>query len=185
MARLPLATRDSVPEAQQAVFDEMVQRLGAAPRYGPGSVMIHVPEAHRWATGLNDYLRNQSSLSKKVQELAMLVTARELDCQHIWNAHAASARAAGVPDAPVDALRDKQALPALAPDEAAVVDYGQEFFRTHHVSRGAFQSAIEQFGRQGVVELTLVMGNYSLLAFAINAFDTDLPPDRTEPLLPR
>jgi hypothetical protein len=35
-----------------------------------------------------------------------------------------------------------------------------------------------------VVELGLIMGNYSLLALLINSFDTDLPPDRTEPLLP-
>jgi 4-carboxymuconolactone decarboxylase len=184
MARLPIATRESVPEAQRARFDELVQRTGSVPRYGPGSVMIHVPEASRWATGLNDYLRNQSSLPKKVQELAMLVTSRELDCQHIWNAHAASARQAGVPAALVNALRDHQALPELAPDEAAVVDYGREFFQTHHVSRGAFQAVLEQFGRQGIVELSLIMGNYSLLALLINTCDTDLPPDRTEPLLP-
>jgi hypothetical protein len=57
--------------------------------------MIHVPEAHRQAIGLNDYLRNQPSLSKKVQELAMLVTARALDCQHIWNAYAASGQCLG------------------------------------------------------------------------------------------
>jgi 4-carboxymuconolactone decarboxylase len=166
------------------MFDEMVQGLGSVPRHGPGSVMIHVPKAHHWATGLNQYLRNESSLPKKIQELAMLVTARELDCQHIWNAHAASARQAGVPDALVDALRDRQELTGLAPDESAVVHYGREFFRTHHVSRGAFQAALEQFGRQGVVELALIMGNYSLLALLINTFDTDLPPDRTEPLLP-
>jgi 4-carboxymuconolactone decarboxylase len=114
----------------------------------------------------------------------MLVTARELDCQHIWNAHAGSARKAGVRNELVDALRDRKELPALAPDEAAVVHYGREFFRTHRVSRGAFQAALEQLGRQGVVELGLVMGNYSLLALLINSFDTDLPPDRTEPLLP-
>lgn len=184
MARLPIATRDSVPESQRDVFDEMVKQLGSVPRHGPGSVMIHVPAAHRWATGLNHYLRDESSLPKKVQELAMLVTARELDCQHIWNAHAASARKAGVPGALVDALRDRKELPPLAADEAAVVNYGREFFRTHRVSRGAFQSALEQFGRQGVVELALVMGNYSLLALMINTFDTDLPAERTEPLLP-
>src|SRR5215468_51374 len=184
MARLPLVSRDSVPEDQRATFDEMIRELGAIPRYGPGSVMVHVPKAHQAATALNHYLRDDSSLPKKVQELAMLVTARELDCQHIWNAHAASARQAGVPDALVDALRERRALPALAPDEAAVVHYGREFFRTHRVSRGAFQAVLEQFGRQGAVELSLVLGNYSLLALLINAFDTDLPPDRTEPLLP-
>jgi 4-carboxymuconolactone decarboxylase len=184
MARLPIATRESVPEAQRALFDELVQQMGSVPRYGPGSVMIHVPAAHRWATGLNDYLRNESSLSKKVQELAMLVTARALDCQHIWNAHAASARQAGVGNALVHALRDRTRLPEMAADEAAVVHYGREFFQTHRVSRGAFQSALEQFGRQGIVELGLIFGNYSLLAVLINSCDTDLPPDRTEPLLP-
>jgi 4-carboxymuconolactone decarboxylase len=173
-----------VPEAQRALFDEIVQEAGSVPRHGPGSVLIHVPQAHRWAGGLNHYLRDDSSLPKKIQELAMLVTARELDCQHIWNAHAASARQAGVSDALVDALRERTALPALAADESAVVQFGREFFRTHRVSRGAFQAGLEQFGRQGLVELALVLGNYSLLALLINSFDTDLPPDRTEPLLP-
>jgi 4-carboxymuconolactone decarboxylase len=182
VARLPIATRESVPENQRAMFDTMAQ--GGTPRYGPGSVMIHVPQAHHWATGLNNYLRQESSLPKKIQELAMLVTARERDCQHIWNAHAASARQEGVPDALVNALRDRKELPAMAPDEAAVVNYGQELLRTHRVSRGAFQAVLELFGRQGAVELSLVMGNYNLLALLINAFDSDLPPDRTEALLP-
>jgi 4-carboxymuconolactone decarboxylase len=173
-----------VPEAQREIFDEIVQGLGSVPRHGPGSVMIHVPQAARWATGLNRYLRTESSLPKKIQELAMLVTARELDCQHIWNSHAASARQAGVSGALVDALRERKELPALAGDESAVVQYGREFFRTHRVSRGAWQAGLEQFGRQGVVELSMILGSYSLLALCINTFDTDLPPDRSEPLLP-
>ena len=52
------------------------------------------------------------------------------------------------------------------------------------MSRGAFQAALEQFGDRGVVELALTMGDYTMIAFAINTFDTDLPPNRTEPLLP-
>jgi len=44
VARLPLATRESVPETQRTIFDEMVKGLGSIPRYGPGSVLIHVPK---------------------------------------------------------------------------------------------------------------------------------------------
>ena len=65
-----------------------------------------------------------------------------------------------------------------------MINYGHEILRSHHASRGAFQAILEQFGRQGAVELTLIFGNYAMLALAINAFDTDLPPNRTEPLLP-
>ena len=184
MARLPIATRDSVPESQQAAFDEMIQGLGSVPQYGPGSVMIHAPAAHKLATALNQYLRNDSSIPKKIQELAMLITAREKDCQHIWNAHALSARQAGVRDDIVAALRDKKELTSLAPDEEALVNYARAIFRTHHASRGAFQAALEQFGRQTLIEITMLLGNYALLALSINAFDSDLPPNRTEPLLP-
>ena len=184
MARLPLATRDSVPESQRTAFDEIVKGLGAVPRYGPGSVMIHVPKAHQAMNAVNRYLRNDSTLPKKIQELAMLVTARELDCQYIWNAHAVSAREAGIAGATVDALRERKELPKLADDESAVVRFGQEFFRTRRVSRGSFQAAFEQFGKQGAVELALVFSNYSFLALLVNSFDVDLPPDRKEPIMP-
>lgn len=184
MARIPVATKDSVPQNQQAAFDEIVGSSGSAPSHGPGSVLAHVPELSKRATALNQYLRNDSSLPKKVQELTMLVTAREMDCQHIWNAHAASAREAGVSDDIIDALREEDDLVDLAPDEEAVVNYARAILRNHYASRGAFQAALEQFGKQGLVELTMLVGNYTMLALAINAFDTDLPPERTEPLLP-
>ena len=184
MARLPLASREAVPESQRAAFDEIVKLLGSVPRYGPGSVILHVPHAHQRLMGFNRFLRSESTLPKKLQELAMLVTARELDCQYIWNAHAASARASGVGDDLVDALRDRKEVPKLADDETAVVRFGQEFFRTHRVSRGTFQLALEQLGQQGAIELGLFLGNYASLALLVNSFDVGLPPDRKEPLLP-
>jgi 4-carboxymuconolactone decarboxylase len=184
MARLPAANRESVPEDQRKAFDDLLRLYGSVPPYGPRSVMIHVPKLHQLMNAVNAYLRNETSLPKKLQELAMLVTARELDCQYIWNAHAASARASGVADAIVDALRDRKELAALADDELAVVRYGQEFFRTHRVSRGTFQLAVERLGRRGVVELGLLMGNYGALALLVNSCDVDLPADRNEQLLP-
>src|SRR5918996_2839345 len=184
MARLPLASRESVPENQRAAFDEIVKGLEAVPRFGPGSVILHLPHAHQRLMGFNRFLRSESSLPKKLQELAMLVTSRELDCQYIWNAHAASAREAGVGNATVDALRDRKELPKLADDELAVVRFGQEFFRTHRVSRGTFQLAMEQLGQRGAIELALFLGNYASLALIVNSFDGDLPPDRKEPLMP-
>ena len=184
MARIPLASRETVPENQREAFDEIVKAAGSVPRFGPGSVVLNIPHAHQRLMGLNRFLRSESSLSKKLQELAMIVTARENDCQYIWNAHAASAREAGVPAALVDALRERQDLPKLADDELAVVRFGQEFFRTHRVSRGTFQLALEQLGKQGAIELGLFLGNYASLALLVNAFDVDLPPDRKEPLMP-
>lgn len=184
MARLPPASRETVPENQRDAFDALMKGYGSVPATGPASIMIHVPKVHQIMNSLNQYLRNESALPKKLQELAMLVTARELDCQYVWNAHAASARAAGVADAIVDALRDKQPLPRLADDENAVVRYAQEFFRSHRVSRGTFQLALEQLGKQALVEMGLIFGNYGAIAILVNSHDVELLPQRKESIMP-
>ena len=184
MSRVPPASRDSVPASQQATFDEIIQERGGPVTSGPVSVLLNSPEMAKRASHLSAYLRQESSLPSKIQELAMLTVARELDCQFIWNAHAASGRRAGLSDALVDAMRDKGDLPSVPADEAAVLNLGQEFFRTHKVSDGAFQAALQQFGSQGLTELASLMGYYGLLAFNANTFAIDLPSERSEAVLP-
>ena len=184
MARTPAPTRESVPEKYRDLFDELVRERGGPPTGGPGSVTLNSPEMAKRANHLSAYLRQESGLPAKVQELAMLTTARELDCQYIWNAHAASGRREGLSDALVDAMRDKRDLPNLAPDESAVINLGREFFRTHRVSDGTFQAAVDQFGVHGLTNLTNLMGYYALLAFNANTFTIDLPAERTETVLP-
>ena len=184
MARAPAPTRESVPEKYQVLYDELVKERGGPPTSGPGSVTLNSPELAKRANHLSAYLRQESGLPAKIQELAMLTTARELDCQYIWNAHAASGRREGLSDALVDAMRDKRDLPNLAPDESAVINLGREFYRTHRVSDATFKAGEEQFGIHGLTNLTNLMGYYALLAFNANTFNIDLPSERTEPELP-
>ena len=185
MPRFPAASRDSVPPEQLDAFDAIVSsRNNDVPVFGPVAVQLHVPEIAQRGEVLRAYLRAEgSSLPDNVQELAMLTTARELDCQFIWHAHAAAGRRAGLSDALVDSLRDKQDLPALSAAESAVINYGREFFRTRRVPQSAFDAARAEFGDRGLVELTNLMGYYSVLAFNINAFE-QLPPPSDEPFLP-
>jgi 4-carboxymuconolactone decarboxylase len=116
--------------------------------------------------------------------LAILATARAFDCPYIWNAHAPAARREGVSDALVDALRDQQPLPPMADDERAIVNFCTEFYKNHRVSASTFQIAQEQFGVQHLVEITALMGNYAQTAFFLNAFDVQLPDERSEVVLP-
>ncbi len=185
MARIPTASRESVPADQRDAFDDIVQQRGGLPILGPGSVMINAPEVLRRGEHLRNYLRgDESSLPADIRELAMLVTARELDCQYIWNAHSGFGRSAGLSDALVDNLRDKRELTGLSAQESAVVNYGREFFRTHRVGQATFDAALAQFGAQGLTELTCLMGYYAMLAFNVNAFEVGLPDEISEVPLP-
>ena len=182
--RTPIVTRDQVPENLRDAFDHETSASGGVVSSGPGSAMINSPEMRRRANSLVNYLRDESSLPKKIQELAMIITARANDCQYIWHAHSARAREQGISSAFVDALRDGQPLPSLPPDEAAVVSLGTEFFQTHKISQATFQAAVDQFGALGVTELCTLMGYYALLAFNANTFEIDLPTGGPEPALP-
>jgi len=184
MARLDPVTREQVPEAFREAFDELTVDSSGIITGGPGSITINSPEMAKRRNHLTHYLRYETTFAKRIQELAILVTARAMDCPYIWNAHAPAARQAGLNDALIDAIRDRQPLPEMAPDEAAIIAYGREFFATHKVSSSAFKAAMDQFGPQHLVELTQLMGQYTQTAFFLNAFEVDLPKDRTEKVLP-
>ena len=107
-----------------------------------------------------------------------------MDCQYVWNAPAPAARNQGVSDDLVDAIRDKKTLPNLTADEAAIISYATEFFQTHKVSTPTFNSALEQFGSQHLVEITALIGHYTQTSMILNTFEVTLPEDRTEVVLP-
>ncbi len=114
----------------------------------------------------------------------MLVTGRVMDCPFIWNHHVAIGREAGLSDALVDALRDKHPLPSMPLDEAIVLNYGMELLQNHQVKRETFQRVLDLLDVQATIELTTLIGFYTMLAFNANAVDLDLPPHITELPLP-
>jgi 4-carboxymuconolactone decarboxylase len=183
MARIPAVTRQRVKEELRLLFDEVSSGPGGVGT-GPMSILKNSPEMARRAIPLFEYVRNESTVPRKLRELAMLVTARAMDCPYIWNAHVASGRQQGLSDALVDALRDKKPLPPVPPDEAAVINYGMELFRSRRVSQETFQAVLELLGVQASIELTTLMGFYTMLAFNANAVDLGLPHRLTEPPLP-
>ena len=184
MARIPVISKDMVPEEFRGAFDELTKDAGGTITGGPGSITVASPEMSRRRSHLTSYLRYETTFPKRIQELAIITSARANDCPYVWNAHAPAARREGVSDALVDAIRDKKPLPAMAADEAAIVAFGQEYFKDHKVSQVTFQTALDQFGIQHLVELSALMSNYAQTAFFLNAFEVTLPEDRTEPVLP-
>ncbi len=185
MARLPVVSGDMVPEEFRDAFAEVTAPTGGSITGGPGSFTINSPEMAKRRNHLTNYLRYETLFPKRILELAILTTARAMDCQYVWNAHAPAARREGVSDALVDALRDRRPLlPDMAPDEEAIISYGNEFFKNHKVSQATFDAALKLFGAQHLVELTALMGHYAQTSFFLNAFEAELPEETTEPLLP-
>jgi hypothetical protein len=80
MARLPVIRRDQVQEQFREAFDEMTAESGGVITTGPGSITINSPEMARRRNHVTHYLRYETTFPKHIQELAIITTARAMDC---------------------------------------------------------------------------------------------------------
>jgi 4-carboxymuconolactone decarboxylase len=184
--RLPLPRREELsPEAQQA-YDRIAAPGSGNLRglRGPGGIQLHSPELSRHARPLNRYLRFEAGFGGRLRELAILVTARELDSQFEWAAHEDEARREGLAPELIGIVRHRRALASLDAADAVVIALGREIFGAHKVSSQTYASALAQFGRRKLVDLVALMGNYAATAALLTAFDMQLDPG-TEPGLPK
>ena len=101
--RIPVVTREEVAEEHRAAYDEIAGIRGRPPVVGPSSVMVHSPEMAVRVNRLSEFLGESDELPETFKRLAAIIAARSMDCQFIWNAHAAASRRAGLSDTLVDA----------------------------------------------------------------------------------
>jgi 4-carboxymuconolactone decarboxylase len=184
MARIAPVTREQVAEAEKSAYDAFMSSRANRPNIGPYSLLLHMPEMAQRLEALRTYLRAETSLSSKLQELVMISVAREMGCAFIWYAHAAAARQAGVRDDIVDNIREKRPLANLDPDEQAVVDFTRELLQNRAVSRPTFDAATARFGQRGTMTLTNLVACYAVLAYNMNAYELAAPAHATEKPLP-
>src|SRR5262245_32142992 len=182
--RLPVVKREQMDENGKKVYDLNAGGPGKiAQPTGPGAISLYSPGAAEPLRKLNNYLRRDGNiLGKGITELAILVAAREGDSQYIWSAHEPAALKAGVAQPVIDAVKYRKDVSA-GEKETVVVRLGRQIIREHKLDSATFAKAVDLFGKQGTVELVILMGDYTLNAMLTAALDQHLPADR-KPLLP-
>jgi len=170
-ARVALfAQREGLNAAQQLAFDEIAGSRGGRVG-GPFQLLLHSPEIARRAAIAGAYLRFQSLLPAQVRELAILTAARLNDCTYEWSAHEILAREAGVSAQAIAAVKDGSELDGLPAAQAQAVQFVRDLLTRNRVCAARFQTALESFGTQGLVELAATAGYYGMLACVLNAFE--------------
>ena len=185
LSRLPLLERAELDAEGQKLYDAVVSRESRTlvGLRGPSGIWLHSPKLAGFVRATNQYLRFESALDRRLTELAILVTARELDNQFQWAAHEPAALAEGLDAKIIEVVRRGKPIARLGKREAVIIAFGRELFRTKRLASRTFARAVELFGRRGVVELAALMGNYAMTAVILNAVDQQLHPGQ-KALLP-
>lgn len=151
--------------------------------FGPGAIRLYSPSVAEPMTAVNDYLRRKSGLEPRLVELAILVTAREMDCQYVWTAHEPPALKAGLQQEIIDIVKFRRPLTKMGEKETVIVQMGRDVIRNHKVDSDTFARAVKLFGHRGVVDIVSLMGNYAATTMLLNVADQHVRP-KDKALLP-
>lgn len=182
--RLPLPKREDLDEAGQKAFDFASEPgRNIAGLQGPAGLQLYSTKALPHLQGLNRYLRFGTGFGPRTREIAILATAREMDSQFEWVAHEDEARKEGVADEIIDIIKHRKSTTALAEADQVTIEIARQLLRDHKLSPELFARGKEQFGPNMLLDLVLLIGNYTSTAIMLTAFDMQLHKGKT-PLLP-
>jgi 4-carboxymuconolactone decarboxylase len=178
----PLTFDEMTPE-QRAMIEHLLGGERASTG-GPFNVLLRSPQMGDVAQQLGAYVRYHSSLPARLNEMAILITARQWTAHYEWYAHKRLALQAGLPPAVVDAIAAGRRPADMRADEQALYTFETELLETTEVGDATFRSAVAAFGERGVVDLIGVMGYYQLVSMALNVDRYPLPDGAAPELRP-
>jgi 4-carboxymuconolactone decarboxylase len=152
------------------------------PLGGPFNVWLRSPGIGDCVQRLGEEIRFRSSLPSKLNEMAILVTARFWTSQYEWHAHCKLALDAGLDPAIAQDIAEDRRPAKMDADEAIIYDFSQELHENQAVSDANYDRALERFGERGVFDLIAVNGFYSLVSMCLNVDRTPLPEGLPLPL---
>ncbi len=180
--RITLPEPDAMNEAQRALRDR-IMASGTGSMVGPQRANIHSPELAEAWWQLGDMLRLRTVLPKALLELAIIVVGRRWNSQLEFHFHGAAAIKAGIDPAVVEAIRIGAPPPLPDGEAREVYEYARQI-QVNGAPDDATHAAITaRWGERGVVELTAMIGFYTMVCIALNAHRIPLP-DGIEPPFP-
>ncbi len=183
MTRLPFPTRDALDDGGQQVWDSITASRGtvvspAGTLIGPFNAWVTAPGIGGRLADLGAALRFESSIERRLLEVAIITVGARWQAEFEWWAHSRMALQYGVSQAAVDAIA-RGATPALADDERIVYEVARQLVDDGHIEQATYEAARGLLGDRGVVELVTLCGYYTLVSFTLNAFAVELPPGET------
>jgi 4-carboxymuconolactone decarboxylase len=180
MPRFPALPPEGMTDAQRRVHESIAGGPRGGVR-GPFNALLRSPELADRVQRVGEYLRFNSALPARLNELAILVNARFWGSKYEWWAHRPLALKAGLAESVADDLARNRRPATMQPDEAVVYDFCTALHTEHAVDDALFARAVAALGEAGVIDLIGVSGYYTLVSMVLNVADVPLPAGERSP----
>lgn len=139
----------------------------------------HPALAQRWLA-FASYMLFESTLSPRERELVILRVAHRCRSEYEWGQHVVIARQAKISDDDIRACAADLDAGSWTPAERLLLQATDELHADSHVSDATWQGLASHFSTQQLMDLVFMVGQYVLVAMALNSFGV-----QPEPSLPK
>jgi len=182
--RMPPIPTEKMTDAQKKAVADYKALRNTELTGPPWTVLLRVPDLVVPSLQLRLHNQQNSALSPKLTEMAILIAARHLTNSYEFNAHHPLAVKAGLSVDVIAAIADGRRPDHMAEDEAILHDFCMELLQNKGVSDGTYARALAKFGEAGVVEAAGLEGYYTFLAMVMNVARSPTPANATQKLAP-
>ncbi len=132
------------------------------------------PELFRAWLRFGGYLLTSGQLAGRDRELLILRTAVLCESSYEWGQHVRISLAGGIPREDIDRVLEGADAESWSEHEAALLRAADELHRDSRISDGTWAILAEGYSPEQLIEATMVVGHYTMLAGALNSFGVEL-----------
>jgi len=178
--RMPEMPLEKMTPAQRSIANAIM--TGPRGRMsGPFDAWLRSPELADRLQKVGEYVRFNTSLDKRLNEMAIIMTAQAWGAQYEWYAHAPLALKAGLDPSVVAAIGAGRKPEKMKDDEAIIWEFTTQLRRDHSVDDAIYARAQEKFGEQGIIDLVAVNGYYDVVSMTLNVAHVKPPAEAEMP----
>jgi 4-carboxymuconolactone decarboxylase len=174
MSALQRALRDAIFSGPRGIRKKLT---------GPFQIWLNAPELGHLAQALGAHVRYKTSLSARLSETAILVTAQIWKAHYEWFAHAPQAEKAGVKPKTIKDIQAGRTPKTAAKDERDIIEFVKELYKGRRVSDRTYKRVHAFLGDAGMVELVGICGYYAMISMTLNVFRAQIPDDAPLPFV--
>lgn len=171
-----ITSPEGLTDAQAEVYERIASGVRKGVR-GPHSVLLHSPQLAAKVESMGRYVRYDCNVPQRLRELAILAVAVHWQARYEWYAHSPIALEHGIENAVQAAIATGDEPHFDSDADEIVFAYVRDLLKKGRIDQPLFLKAERLLTPEGVLDLTALVGYYTLLAFTLNVFEVEPPED--------
>jgi alkylhydroperoxidase family enzyme len=176
MARIPYVEKDAVTGEAKALYDTFEKQFKVAQVPNVVKALSNSPKLAGKVFPLANYFMNESSLSPRLRELAVLILMKRLDCEYGFVRHIDIALRVGLTREQIDNIGSYPTSPLFTDEDKLILRYADDLTQKARIDDDLFRQVKERIGQQNVLELTAATSFWNMMARNLNALQVELEP---------